>query len=141
MKRPAPPRTSLRLLGLVNPVSLARLAAVAITAAALFALSGLPGLAPAAQAASGTAKPGAGAALAQKHGCLGCHAAQAQLAGPAYEAVAQKYAGESGAAEALAQRIREGGSGRWGPMPMPPQPQLSPADAKRLATWILAGAK
>jgi cytochrome c len=80
-------------------------------------------------------------ALARKHGCLGCHAVTSKLVGPAYQDVAATYSGQPGAREALAARIRQGGSGKWGEMVMPPQPQLSEADARRLATWILGGAK
>lgn len=80
-------------------------------------------------------------ALARKHGCLGCHAVATPLVGPAYQQVAEKYSGDKDAPSALAKRIREGGSGTWGDMAMPPQPQVSAADAKRLASWILGGAK
>jgi cytochrome c len=78
-------------------------------------------------------------ALAQKSGCLACHAVDKKVVGPAYQDVAKKYAGMK--AEELAKRIKSGGSGHWGPVPMPPQPALSEADAKTLATWILGGAK
>ncbi len=78
-------------------------------------------------------------ALANKHGCLGCHAKAAALVGPSYAAVASKYKGEADAARQLAARIRSGGAGRWGDVPMPPQAQLKEADALRLAEWILAG--
>ena len=80
-------------------------------------------------------------ALAKKHGCLGCHAAATQLVGPSYRAVAEKYAGQPAAAADLAKKIRAGGSGVWGDMAMPPQPGVPEADAKRLAAWVLAGAK
>jgi cytochrome c len=80
-------------------------------------------------------------ALASKHGCLGCHAAATKLVGPAYRDVAAKYGGDAGAPAALVQGIRNGGTGKWGEMVMPPQPQVSEADAKRLAAWILGGAK
>ena len=80
-------------------------------------------------------------ALAEKKGCLGCHAAATKLVGPAYQDVAAKYAGDKNAVATLVRSIRQGGSGKWGEMPMPPQAQLSEADAKRLATWILGGAK
>ena len=80
-------------------------------------------------------------ALAEKHGCLGCHAAATKLVGPAYRDVAAKYAGDATASAALAQSIRNGGAGKWGEMPMPPQKQVSEADAKKLARWILDGAK
>ena len=80
-------------------------------------------------------------ALAEKQGCLGCHAAETKLVGPAYREVAAKYAGDAGAVAALTQSIRKGGAGKWGDMPMPPQQQVSEGDAKKLARWILDGAK
>ena len=79
--------------------------------------------------------------LAEKHSCLGCHAAATKLVGPGYREVAAKYAGNADAVAALAQSIRNGGVGKWGEMPMPPQKQVSEADAKKLARWILDGAK
>ncbi len=80
-------------------------------------------------------------ALAQKHGCLGCHAAATKLVGPSYQDVAAKYAGDKNAAAVLAKSIRQGGGGKWGEVAMPPQAQVSEADAKRLAVWILGGAR
>ena len=80
-------------------------------------------------------------ALAEKHGCLGCHAAATKLVGPAYRDVAAKYVGDANASAVLVQSIRNGGTGKWGEMPMPPQKQVSEADAKKLARWILDGAK
>ena len=80
-------------------------------------------------------------ALADKNGCLGCHAAAVKLVGPAYKEVAAKYADQPDATEMLAKSIRAGGTGKWGEMAMPPQSQLSEADAKKLAVWILGGAK
>ena len=78
-------------------------------------------------------------ALAQKNGCMACHAVDKKVVGPAYQDVAKKYAGKS--ADELAKSIKAGGSGKWGPVPMPAQAALSDADAKTLAAWILAGAK
>ena len=80
-------------------------------------------------------------ALAEKNGCLGCHAVAAKLVGPAYKDVAAKYVDQPDATEMLAKSIRAGGTGKWGEMAMPPQAQLSEADAKKLAAWILGGAK
>lgn len=80
-------------------------------------------------------------ALAAKYGCLGCHASASKLVGPAYQDVAAKYADDKQAVEHLAASIRNGGSGRWGDIAMPPQPQVKDADARKLAAWILAGAK
>ena len=80
-------------------------------------------------------------ALASKYGCLGCHVAATQLVGPAYRDVAAKYSGDKEAIEILMKSIRNGGTGKWGDMAMPPQAQVSEADLKRLATWILGGAR
>lgn len=83
----------------------------------------------------------ANADLAKKNNCLACHAADKKLVGPAYQDVAKKYAGQADAVANLTKSIKAGGSGKWGPVPMPPQAQLSDADAKALATWVLGGAK
>jgi cytochrome c len=77
--------------------------------------------------------------LAKKNACMACHAVDKKLVGPAYQDVAKKYAGKS--ADELAKSIKAGGSGKWGPVPMPAQAALSDADAKTLAAWILSGAK
>ena len=79
--------------------------------------------------------------LAQKSACLACHTVDKKLVGPAYQDVMKKYAGQKDAAQALAKSIKSGGSGKWGPVPMPAQAALSDADASTLAAWILAGAK
>ena len=78
---------------------------------------------------------------ATKSGCTACHAMGTKVMGPAFRAIAEKYAGNSEAVNALSQSIRDGGSGRWGMLPMPPQPQLSAPTVKALATWIATGAK
>lgn len=80
-------------------------------------------------------------ALAQKNACVACHAAERKLVGPAYRDVAKKYAGDKDAAAKLTASIRAGGAGKWGPVPMPAQPNLSEADARTLAIWVLGGAK
>ena len=79
--------------------------------------------------------------LAQKNACLACHAVDKKLVGPAYQEVAKKYAGQKDAEATLAASIKAGGSGKWGQVPMPAQAALSEADAKTLASWVLAGAK
>lgn len=79
--------------------------------------------------------------LAQANACLACHAAEKKLVGPAYRDVAKKYAGQADAAARLAESIRKGGSGTWGAVPMPAQPNLSEADARKLAQWVLEGGK
>ena len=76
--------------------------------------------------------------VAQANACMGCHAVDRKLVGPAYKDVAAKYKG--GDVAALAASIKAGGAGKWGPIPMPAQARLSEADAKLLAEWIMAGA-
>lgn len=80
-------------------------------------------------------------ALAQKNACLACHATDKKLVGPAFQDVAKKYASQSDAQAYLAKSIKAGGSGKWGPVPMPAQAALSDADAGALAAWILKGSK
>ena len=77
-------------------------------------------------------------ALATSKNCMACHAVDKKLVGPSYKDVAAKYAGQKDAVDKLAVKIIKGGSGVWGPVPMPANPQVSEAEAKRLATWILA---
>jgi cytochrome c len=79
--------------------------------------------------------------MAKKNACMACHNVDKKLVGPAYRDIAKKYAGQNDAATILAKSIKAGGSGKWGPVPMPPHAALSDADATTLATWILAGAK
>ena len=76
-------------------------------------------------------------ALLKKNNCMACHAVDKKLVGPSYKDVANKYRGQSDAADKLAKKIRAGGSGVWGPIPMPPHPQVSEADAKTMANFIL----
>lgn len=77
------------------------------------------------------------AKLAQAKGCMACHQIDKKVVGPAYKDVAKKYAGQAGAADMLATKIQKGGSGVWGTVPMPPN-NVTPAEAKELATWVLA---
>lgn len=76
--------------------------------------------------------------LAQQKNCLACHAVDKKLVGPAYKDVANKYRGQAGMADKLAQKIMKGGSGVWGPVPMPANPQVNEAEAKKLAAWVLS---
>ena len=75
--------------------------------------------------------------LAGKKNCLACHQVDRKVVGPAYKDVAAKYAGDKGALDRLARKIVNGGSGVWGPVPMPANPQVSDAEARQLAAWIL----
>lgn len=76
-------------------------------------------------------------ALAQSKNCMACHAVDKKLVGPSYKDVAGKYAGQKDAVDKLAAKITKGGSGVWGPVPMPANTQVNDADAKKLAAWIL----
>lgn len=87
--------------------------------------------------AAGPAWSQSGADLAAKKNCLACHQVDKKLVGPSYKSVAAKYAGDKGAADTLAAKIMKGGSGVWGPVPMPANPQVSEAEAKQLAAWVL----
>ena len=91
-----------------------------------------------AAAAAALASPvWADAQLAGKKNCLACHQVDKKVVGPSYKDVAAKYAGDKDAANKLAQKIMKGGSGVWGPVPMPANPQVSEAEAKQLAAWVL----
>ncbi|MCM2295103.1 c-type cytochrome [Rhodoferax sp.] len=76
-------------------------------------------------------------ALAQKKNCMACHAIEKKVVGPAYKDVAKKYSGQDVSAK-LATKIKQGGSGVWGAIPMPANPQVSDAEAKQLASWVLS---
>jgi cytochrome c len=79
----------------------------------------------------------ASADLAQKKNCMACHATDKKLIGPGYKEVAAKYAGQKDAVDKLAEKIIKGGVGVWGQVPMPANPQVSAAEAKQLASWIM----
>src|SRR6478736_6279401 len=76
-------------------------------------------------------------ALATAKNCMACHAVDKKLVGPAYKDVAAKYAGQKDAVDKLAAKIMKGGSGVWGPVPMPANAQVNEAEAKKLAAWVL----
>ncbi len=75
--------------------------------------------------------------LAQKKNCMACHAVDQKVIGPAYKDVAVKYAGQADAVPKLTTKVMKGGSGVWGAVPMPANPQVSEAEAKQLVQWIL----
>jgi cytochrome c len=80
----------------------------------------------------------ANADLAKAKNCMACHSVANKVVGPAFKDVAAKYAGQKDAEAKLSQKIIKGGSGVWGAMPMPANPQVSEAEAKTLTKWILA---
>jgi cytochrome c len=77
-------------------------------------------------------------ALAKKYNCLACHTVDKKLIGPAYQDVAAKYKGDAGAEAKLVAKIKNGGAGTWGQIPMPPNSTVPDADIKTLAKWVLS---
>ena len=75
--------------------------------------------------------------LATAKNCMACHAVDKKLVGPAYKEVAAKYASQKDALDKLSAKVMKGGSGVWGPVPMPANSQVSPDEAKKLVAWIL----
>ena len=75
--------------------------------------------------------------LAQKYNCLACHAVDKKLVGPPYMEVAKKYKGDKGALDRLAAKVKNGGSGVWGAIPMPPN-NVPEADIKTIVEWVLS---
>lgn len=76
--------------------------------------------------------------LLKKNGCLACHAVDKKVVGPAYQDVAAKYKGDTAAPAKLMEKVKKGGSGVWGQIPMPPNPQVPDAELKTMVTHILA---
>jgi sulfite dehydrogenase len=79
-----------------------------------------------------------GPQIATKYGCLGCHNTQIKIVGPSYREIAAKYKTEPDALARIDQQIHKGGSGKWGPIIMPPFPQVTASETKVLAQWILS---
>lgn len=77
-------------------------------------------------------------AQATAKGCTACHSVDKKIVGPAFKEVAAKYAGQAEASSMLASKIMKGGSGTWGPVPMPANPQVKEDEARQLADWILS---
>lgn len=76
-------------------------------------------------------------ALAKAKNCMACHQIDKKVVGPAYKEVAAKYKGDKGAVDKLAAKVKTGGSGVWGPTPMPPN-NITDDEAKKLVTWVLS---
>jgi len=92
----------------------------------------------AAAAATVVAAPAQGSEeLAKKHNCLACHQMDKKSVGPAYKEIAKKYKGQAGAVANLSAKVKKGGSGVWGPVPMPPNAAVPDADIKTLVDWLL----
>lgn len=89
---------------------------------------------------TGTVQADATAATAAKYGCMGCHGVATKILGPGFREVAAKYKGDKGAEAALIAKVRAGGMGTWGQIPMPPQAGPKDDELKAIVGWILAGA-
>lgn len=76
-------------------------------------------------------------ALAKKHNCLACHAIDKKSVGPTYKDIAKKYKGQADAVAKLSEKVKKGGAGVWGPVPMAPNPAVPDADIKKLVEWVL----
>lgn len=121
----APPRTE--KVGVVVPATV-----VAAAPSAAVAASATP---------ASPSGPTEGLGLAQANSCTACHGVANKIVGPAFHDIATKYAGRADIVDYLTGKIRKGGQGVWGPIPMPEQAQLKEADAKALAAWIAGGAR
>ncbi|MGF6379832.1 c-type cytochrome [Paraburkholderia atlantica] len=98
-------------------------------------------------ALAGTMTSGARAAgglhgqqVAAANACMGCHAVDRKLVGPSFQQIAGKYKGDAQAPAKLARKVRDGGSGVWGMIPMPAHQSMSDADIRTVVDWVLAGA-
>ena len=80
----------------------------------------------------------AGLALAKGNACLTCHGVDKKIIGPAFKEIALRYKSDSTARAGLIKKVKEGGGGVWGSVPMPPNPQVSEEDVKTLVSWVLA---
>jgi len=76
--------------------------------------------------------------LARSKNCVACHHLEQKRIGPAYKAIAERYANDEAAIKTLSEKVIKGGAGSWGQTPMPPQASVSPAEAETLVRWILS---
>ena len=76
--------------------------------------------------------------LAKKHACTACHAIDKKVVGPGYKEVAAKYKGNAKAEAMLIEKVKKGGVGTWGQVPMPPNSSVPDADVKTLVKWVLS---
>lgn len=76
--------------------------------------------------------------LAKNSACMSCHGVDKKIVGPAYKEVAKKYAGDKEAKDKLVAKVRTGGKGVWGQIPMPPNPQVKKEDVEKIIDWVLS---
>ncbi|NLP61215.1 c-type cytochrome [Paraburkholderia sacchari] len=98
------------------------------------------GVAGGAPAFAADAAVGNGAVVARSNACMGCHTVDRKLVGPSFKDIAAKYKGDAGAQAKLEKKVRDGGAGVWGAVPMPAHPRMSAGDVKDVVAWVLAGA-
>ena len=91
-------------------------------------------------AAEQPVSPANAMAIARGNACMGCHAIDRKLVGPSFQQVAEKYKGDAQASVKLEKKVKDGGAGVWGSIPMPSHPRMSDADIKTVVAWVLAGA-
>ncbi len=128
-------------VGKVNVEGQAEAAPAATPApAAETAAADAPAEAPATEAPAAAA-PAAGGdqlALATQSGCMACHQVEMKVVGPAYKDVAAKYKGDAAALDMLVTKVKAGGSGTWGPVPMPPNAHVTDENIRAIVTWVLS---
>jgi cytochrome c len=83
---------------------------------------------------------GDGLKVARSNACMGCHAVDRKLVGPSFKDIAARYKSDPQAVAKLSKKVKDGGSGVWGAIPMPAHPRLSDADLRSVVEWVLAGA-
>lgn len=93
-----------------------------------------------AAASVAAAQPPDGLVIARSNACLGCHTVDRKLVGPSFRQVAATYKGDAQALSKLSKKVRDGGSGGWGVIPMPSHPRMSNAEIDKVVKWVLAGA-
>jgi len=96
-----------------------------------------PGTTATATQVADTGKATDGPSVAKKYWCLSCHNESVKIVGPAYRDIAAKYKNDADAKSKIAEQVHKGGSGKWGPVLMPPFPQVSDGETTILAQWIL----
>ncbi|AIO33714.1 MULTISPECIES: c-type cytochrome [Burkholderia cepacia complex] len=90
--------------------------------------------------AAAHADVGDGLKVARSNACMGCHAVDRKLVGPSFKDIAARYKADPQAVAKLSKKVKEGGSGVWGAIPMPAHPRMSDADVRSVVEWVLAGA-
>ena len=128
-------------VGKVNVEGKAAPAPAAETAAAEAPAEAAPAAEAPAAAEAAAPAPAAGGdelALATQSGCMACHQIENKVVGPAYKEVAAKYKGDAAAVDMLVQKVKNGGSGTWGPIPMPPNVAVSEDNIRKIVNWVLS---